>query len=88
MNEGDRLEQLREEVSANDRAIVEAINRRLELVAEIKRYKESQGIAFLDPDREARMLDELRRANSGPLTDEGLEQIFHELLGLSKRETG
>ena len=86
MNEGDRLEQLREEVSANDRAIVEAINRRLELVAEIKRYKESQGIAFLDPDREARMLDELRRANSGPLTDEGLEQIFHELLGLSKRE--
>jgi chorismate mutase len=88
VNEGDRLEQLREEVSANDRAIVEAINRRLELVAEIKRYKESQGIAFLDPDREARMLDELRRANSGPLTDEGLEQIFHELLGLSKRETG
>ena len=88
MNEGDRLEQLREEVSANDRAIVEAINRRLELVAEIKRHKESQGIAFLDPDREARMLDELRRANSGPLTDEGLEQIFHELLGLSKRETG
>jgi len=88
VNEGDRLEQLREEVSANDRAIVEAINRRLELVAEIKRYKESQGIAFVDPDREARMLDELRRANSGPLTDEGLEQIFHELLGLSKRETG
>lgn len=81
------LEELREQVSANDRAIIEAINRRLELVAEIKRYKESAGIEFLDPGREAWLLDDLRRANRGPLSDEGLERILKELLDLSKRET-
>ena len=81
------LEELREQVSANDRAIVEAINRRLELVARIKRYKEENGIEFVDPDREAWLLEDLRRANRGPLSDEGLERILQELLDLSKRET-
>jgi chorismate mutase len=81
------LEELREQVSANDRAIVEAINRRLELVARIKRYKEENGIEFVDPDREAWLLDDLRAANRGPLSDEGLERILQELLDLSKRET-
>jgi 3-deoxy-7-phosphoheptulonate synthase/chorismate mutase len=81
------LEELRQQVSDNDRAIVEAINRRLELVAEIKRYKAAQGIDFLDPDREAWLLEDLRAANDGPLSDEGLQRILRELLDLSKRET-
>ena len=81
------LEELREQVSANDRAIIEAVNRRLELVAEIKRYKEENGIDFLDPDREAWLLEDLRRWNRGPLSDEGLRRILGELLDLSKRET-
>lgn len=87
MTDDGQLEQLREQVSDNDRAILDAINRRLELVREIKRYKESKGIAFVDPDREARLLEDLRRANRGPLSDEGLQRILAELLDLSKRET-
>ena len=81
------LDELREQVSANDREIVEAVNKRLELVAEIKRYKEENGIEFVDPDREAWLLEDLRRSNRGPLSDEGLEHILRELLDLSKRET-
>lgn len=87
MNQDGPLEELREQVSDNDRAIVEAINRRLELVAEIKRYKESNGIEFFDPDREAWLLEDLRRANRGPLSDEGLKRVLRELLDLCKRET-
>jgi 3-deoxy-7-phosphoheptulonate synthase / chorismate mutase len=87
VNQDEPLEELREQVSDNDRAIVEAINRRLELVAEIKRYKESNGIEFVDPSREAWLLEDLRRANRGPLSDEGLERVLKELLDLSKRET-
>ena len=87
MTDDGQLEQLREQISENDRAILEAINRRLELVARIKRYKESQGIEFVDPDREARLLEDLRRANRGPLSDEGLRRILADLLDLSKRET-
>jgi chorismate mutase len=81
-----RIRQLREQISDNDRTIVEAINTRLELVARLKRYKESRGIAFVDPDREEWMLRYLERANRGPLSVEGLRGIYAELLDLTKRE--
>ena len=54
------LRQFREQISETDRAIVDAVNRRLKLVAQIKAYKESHGIGFLDPEREESMLEYLR----------------------------
>jgi chorismate mutase len=80
------LEQLRDQITDTDRAIVAAINKRLELVAEVKAYKESLGIEFLDPAREQWMLDYLLRANQGPLSSEGLRELFATILDLSKRE--
>ena len=80
------IRQLREQISEVDAAIVDAINRRLDLVAELKRYKDLHGISFVDPEREASMIDELSRANRGPLSDEGLRTFFAELLALTKRE--
>jgi 3-deoxy-7-phosphoheptulonate synthase / chorismate mutase len=80
------IRQLREQVSDNDRALVEAINARLRLVTQLKRYKESRGIEFVDPEREEWMLRDLTRANRGPLSTEGLEQIYAEILDLTKRE--
>ena len=52
----------------------------------MKRYKESRGIEFVDPDREKWMFQYLARANRGPLTNEGLREIYAELLDLTKRE--
>jgi chorismate mutase / prephenate dehydratase len=80
------IRQLREQISDNDRAIVEAINSRLKLVARLKSYKESRGLSFVDPDREQWMLQYLSRANRGPLSEEGLRELFEEILALSKRE--
>jgi chorismate mutase len=80
------IRQLREQISDNDVAIVEAVNARLELVARLKRVKEERGIDFLDPAREEWMLQYLTRANRGPLSPEGLREIYTELLDLSKRE--
>lgn len=80
------IRQLREQISDNDRAIVEAINIRLRLVARLKRYKESRGLEFVDPDREEWMLQYVTRANRGPLSAEGLREIYSELLDLTKRE--
>jgi len=77
---------LRDEISEVDRAIVDAVNARLELVARLKRYKASQGIPFLDPNRERQLLDELSRANRGPLSTEGLQELIAALLDLTKRE--
>ena len=80
------IRQLREQISDNDRALVEAMNKRLQLVARLKAYKESRGIGFVDPDREEWMLQYLSRANRGPLSAEGLRELFAEILGLTKRE--
>lgn len=80
------IRQLREQLSDNDVAIVEAVNARLKLVAQLKRVKEERGIDFLDPAREEWMLQYLTRANRGPLSPDGLREIYTELLDLTKRE--
>jgi chorismate mutase len=85
-NDDPLIRQLREQISDNDRKIVEAINARLKLVARLKEYKESRGIAFVDPEREEWMLSYLTRANRGPLSADGLKEIFSDLLDLTKRE--
>ncbi len=65
---------------------MDAINKRLKLVAKLKEYKTSRGYEFVDPDREEWMLTYLGRANRGPLTEKGLREIFDSLLALTKRE--
>ena len=80
------VRKLREQISDNDRAIVEAVNKRLKLVARLKEYKASRGFDFVDPNREEWMLQYLARANRGPLSAEGLRELFSEILDLTKRE--
>ena len=84
----DRFAELRRRIGENDRAIVDAVNLRLRLVAELWRLKEERGDARLDPERERRLRDELRAANEGPLSADGLDRLVGELLELTKRELG
>ena len=65
-----------------------ALNKRIELVARLKRHKEAQGIAFVDPQQEESVLRDLSRANRGPLSQDGLRGLYREILDLTKRELG
>ena len=76
MTDDPLIKQLRQQISDTDRSLVDAFNARLRLVARLKSYKESRGIEFLDPDREEWMLQYLTRANGGPLSAEGLRELF------------
>ena len=80
------ITRLREQIADADRAILEAMNERLKLVAEVKAYKESSGIAFHDPGQEERLLGALADVNAGPLSSDGLRELFETILDLSKRE--
>jgi chorismate mutase len=80
------VRRLRAEISDLDRAIVDAVNARLDLVAELRRYKASKNIPFVDPERERQLLDELASINRGPLSAEGVRELFCEILDLTKRE--
>jgi chorismate mutase len=83
-----RIRQLREELSENDVRILNAVNARLELVARLKRVKDERGLDFLDPAREEWLLRHLADANRGPLSPEGLAELYTTLLDLTKRELG
>ena len=80
------IRQFREQISDNDRALVEALNKRLRLVARLKEYKSSQGVEFVDLQREEWILQDLSRANRGPLSAEGLRELYDEIFSLTKRE--
>ena len=84
----ERFAELRRLIAENDRAIVEAVNARLRLVADLWELKAERGDTRFDPERERRLRDELRATNDGPLSREGLDRLVGELLELTKRELG
>ena len=84
----DTIDAYRASIAAADRALVEAVNARIGLVAELKAYKEAHGISFVDPDRERALLRALQNANPGPLSEDGLRALVEHVLALTKRELG
>ena len=82
------IKQFRDQISDNDLKIVDAINKRVKLVTQLKAYKEQQGVAFVDPAREEWMLTFVTRANKGPLSKDGLAELFRHLVEVTKREAG
>ena len=82
------IKQFRDQISDNDLKIVDAINKRLKLVTQLKAYKEQQGVAFVDPAREEWMLTFVTRANKGPLSKDALAELFRHLVEVTKREAG
>jgi prephenate dehydrogenase len=80
------LEGLRTEISELDRRLLELVNRRLELVASVRDYKDAAGERWIDPEREAELLQALVAANAGPLSERGVKSIFSAILDVLKQE--
>ena len=86
MTDDEHIAKVRREISDVDRALLDLVNKRLRLVTGLKRYKEEHGIGFVDLAREEWMLQYLHRMNRGPLSADGLAELYHGLLELMKRE--
>ena len=84
----DRFDEIRAEILENDRAIVSAVNHRLDLVIELWELKAQLGLDTVDPDREQRLRDALAEANTGRLSAAGLGRLITDLLALTKTELG
>ena len=82
------VRRLRGEISEVDQAILDVVNARIALVADLRRHKEEVGLPFLDPDRERELIEELDGKNAGPLSAQGLRELYVYLLDLTKREVG
>ncbi len=80
------VEKLREEIDGIDRDLLAAVNRRLEVVRRLHDRKLERGMALRDPGREESMLQLLAEANPGPLSAEGVQALFRQVLDLTRRE--
>lgn len=80
------IKQYREQISDNDIKILEALNKRVKLVKSLKDYKDAHGVSFYDPAQEDWVITYLSRANRGPLTNEGLREIYQLILQVAKRD--
>jgi chorismate mutase len=69
------IAEFRRLIAEVDAAVVASVNRRIELIAELKRFKEARGVAFVDPEQERHLLAELAKANPGALSEEGLLDV-------------
>jgi chorismate mutase len=86
MSSDPTIDRIRADLAKEDLAVLEAVNARLRLVAELKRYKEEVGLPFVDPEQERRLLERLTTANIGPLSEAGVRELFTTILALTKRE--
>jgi prephenate dehydrogenase len=82
----DDLEQLRGEIEEVDRALLGALNRRLELVLRVNEYKRGTGTPLIDAEREATLVRELVDANAGPLSEAAVQAFFAAVLDVTKQD--
>lgn len=80
------VRELRDRITEADRAILAGINRRIELVRELHAHKLERGYPLRDPDRETALLDGLAEANPGPLSPEGLREIYGAIIAEWRRQ--
>jgi prephenate dehydrogenase len=80
------LDALRNEISELDRRLLELLTRRLELVAAVRDHKEAAGERWIDPEREAELLQALVATNPGPLSERAVRSIFSAVLDVLKEE--
>lgn len=73
------LDALRKQVEELNLQLLEVINKRGELVQEIGKLKEAQGVNRYDPVRERKMLDLITEHNDGPFETSTLQHIFKEI---------
>jgi chorismate mutase len=80
------VQTFRSEIAVLDARLVATVNERIAVVAQLHRYKKAQGIPVRDQAREDEMRDYLATINAGPLSREGLAELYGFVLDLARRE--
>ncbi|WP_017756147.1 bifunctional 3-deoxy-7-phosphoheptulonate synthase/chorismate mutase [Calidifontibacillus oryziterrae] len=82
------LDALRAELDSVNLKLLELISKRGEIVQEIGKIKEKQGVYRFDPVRERKMLDLIIENNEGPFENSTIQHIFKEIFkaGLELQE--
>jgi chorismate mutase len=82
------VQEYRDQISAIDVQLIGLLNERLRIVDQLWRYKAEHGIAMYIPEREAQMVAFLTEANEGPLSADGLREVYRSIVETTKTEAG
>ncbi len=74
------LDDWRRRIDEIDRRLVELLNERSRCVAEIGRLKHAANLPLYQPERERQILENVERANPGPLPDTAIRRLFERIL--------
>ena len=71
---------LRARIDAIDRELLASLNRRAGLALQVGELKRKEGSVAFRPEREAQVIDGLKRDNAGPLKTESVAPIWREIM--------
>ncbi len=74
------LESLRRQIDALDRELLERLNRRAQVASTIGALKRAEGSPAFRPEREAAVIDALKKSNVGPLPEASVAPIWREIM--------
>jgi chorismate mutase len=75
---------LRKRIDRLDLRLLRLLNRRASLAVRVGELKRRRAQGVWDPARERRVLEQIRRANQGPLADRSVREIFSAILRASR----
>ena len=79
---------LRQAIDGIDEKILDLINRRLSLAKQIGDLKKQAGIQIKDSGRENEILRRLQEKNNGPVSADGLLNIFNAIIAEGRNVQG
>jgi len=77
------LDKLRRQIDDIDLRILDLLNKRANIVLQIKRAKDSNHLSIYSPEREREIIERLTGLNKGPFPNEALKILYREILSAS-----
>ena len=74
----------RKRIDELDLKLVELLNQRAHCAVEIGRLKRHTNLPVYEPDREKLILENVRRANHGPLSDDDLKRVYERMIDVMR----
>lgn len=80
------LKQLRNNIDHIDKKILNLLNQRSLEVIKVSKLKKKKKISTYSPDREANMINHLKKINKGPFSAQDVKDVFREILSICRAQ--
>lgn len=74
------LADLRVQIDALDKELLALLNRRAQVAEQVGEVKKREGTPFFRPDRVAQVIEQIQKANQGPLKNEHVAAVWREIM--------